>query len=212
MRPLSGLGAPALAALLKRSVPDAVIAAYDHQLPEMLAWLEERRLSIPVIGCDGLKLAGLPPDRHTVAAPLSECGRGGGPVGCSPPSAKSVPQNRCSSKPGSGRGTARRTGRRPEIVSDCLFFRQFKVKGGAAGQPGGVDIEHQFTVFGRHRQFGAAGSVDAQRETFESVRAVVAEPEPETPGFHQRRSLADLAQRDPLLFIEFHAGVEGLVA
>ncbi|MGN1366571.1 MAG: substrate-binding domain-containing protein [Victivallis vadensis] len=75
VRPLSGLGAPALAALLKRSVPDAVIAAYDHQLPEMLAWLEERRLAIPVIGCDGLKLAGLPPDRHTVAAPLSECGR-----------------------------------------------------------------------------------------------------------------------------------------
>ena len=28
-----------------------------------------------MIGCDGLKLAGLPPDRHTVAAPLSECGR-----------------------------------------------------------------------------------------------------------------------------------------
>lgn len=75
VRPISGYGASALEALLKRSIPDAIIAAYDHQLPEMLALLTERKLSIPIIGCDGLTLANLHPGRHTVFVPLSRCGK-----------------------------------------------------------------------------------------------------------------------------------------
>lgn len=75
VRPLTGQGAPALAAILDRTRPDALLAAYDHQLPELLALLAERKLSIPVIGCDGLTLPGVPEPRHVVAAPRRECGR-----------------------------------------------------------------------------------------------------------------------------------------
>ncbi len=73
-RPLADAGGDAMAALLKRTTPDAVLAAYDHQLPEILGVLREHRLNIPVIGCDGLNLPELPPDRHTVYAPRYELG------------------------------------------------------------------------------------------------------------------------------------------
>ena len=74
VRPLAGKGAPALDRLLRRTEPDALIAAYDHQLPEILGLLGERGLRIPVVGCDGLNLPGIPAGRHTVAAPRHECG------------------------------------------------------------------------------------------------------------------------------------------
>lgn len=74
-RPLTGQGAPALAAVLDRSRPDALLAAYDHQLPELAAMLAEHNLQLPVIGCDGLNIPGLPGDRHVVVAPRRECGR-----------------------------------------------------------------------------------------------------------------------------------------
>lgn len=74
-RPLTGQGAPALAAVLDRTRPNALLAAYDHQLPELAALLAERKLDLPVIGCDGLHLPGLPDARHVVAAPRLECGK-----------------------------------------------------------------------------------------------------------------------------------------
>lgn len=74
VRPLAGSGAPALGSLLRRTKPDALIAAYDHQLPEILNLLRERGISIPVIGCDGLTLPGIPAERHVVAVPRRECG------------------------------------------------------------------------------------------------------------------------------------------
>ncbi len=74
-RPLSGLGAPALAAILDRMEPDALIAAYDHQIPELIALLIARNRNLPVIGCDGLPLPGLSKERHTIVAPRRECGR-----------------------------------------------------------------------------------------------------------------------------------------
>ncbi len=74
-RPTMGGGAKALDEMLKHARPDALIAAYDHQLPEILQVLKERSLVIPVIGCDGLELPGFPADRLQVKAPLRECGR-----------------------------------------------------------------------------------------------------------------------------------------
>ncbi len=73
-RPLAEAGVEALRLILDRARPDAVIAAYDHQLPGMLALLAERGLSLPVIGCDGLDLPQLPPGRRVVSAPRRECG------------------------------------------------------------------------------------------------------------------------------------------
>jgi DNA-binding LacI/PurR family transcriptional regulator len=74
VRPLAELGRPAIINILERSAPDALIAAYDHQLPGILEVLREREITLPVIGCDGLKSADLPSDRHTIKAPLHECG------------------------------------------------------------------------------------------------------------------------------------------
>ncbi len=74
VRPLAGSGAPALERLLRRTRPDALIAAYDHQLPEILETLRSRNFDIPVIGCDGLSLPGIPRDRHVVAVSRRECG------------------------------------------------------------------------------------------------------------------------------------------
>lgn len=68
-RPLVGHGRAALREMLEHATPDALIAAYDHQLPELLTLLAERQLTIPVVGCDGLSLPGIPAARHTVAAP-----------------------------------------------------------------------------------------------------------------------------------------------
>ena len=73
-RPLKGRGREAVERLLSRGVPDAIIAAYDTQVPEMFSLLKERKIDIPVIGCDGLQLAGLSPLRPMVAAPLRRCG------------------------------------------------------------------------------------------------------------------------------------------
>ena len=74
VRPLAESGASALENLLARTRPDALIAAYDHQLPGILQGLREHDISIPVIGCDGLPLPGVPSDRHTVRVPRRECG------------------------------------------------------------------------------------------------------------------------------------------
>lgn len=74
-RPVSGGGAAALQAILKTTVPDALIAAYDTQLSEILHLLNEKKVSIPVIGCDGLELPDVPANRPLVRAPLRECGR-----------------------------------------------------------------------------------------------------------------------------------------
>lgn len=73
-RPLAGRGGPALRRMLEQTQPDALIAAYDHQLPELYEVLAEYGLSIPVIGCDGLRLPGIPAARRMVKAPLRECG------------------------------------------------------------------------------------------------------------------------------------------
>lgn len=75
VRPLAGSGAPAVEHLLLRTRPDALIAAYDHQLPEILEALRVRGLGdLPVIGCDGLTLPGIPRERHVVAVPRRLCG------------------------------------------------------------------------------------------------------------------------------------------
>lgn len=74
-RPVAGGGAAALQAILKTTVPDALIAAYDTQLSEILHLLNEKKVSIPVIGCDGLELPDVPANRPLVRAPLRECGR-----------------------------------------------------------------------------------------------------------------------------------------
>ncbi|UKI31179.1 MAG: hypothetical protein L6W00_25665 [Lentisphaeria bacterium] len=37
--------------------------------------LAEHNLQLPMIGCDGLNIPGLPGDRHVVVAPRRECGR-----------------------------------------------------------------------------------------------------------------------------------------
>jgi len=72
--PLERSASGALERLLSRSKPDALIAAYDHQLPGILEALRFRSLKLPVIGCDGLSLEQLPFKRHMVKAPLNECG------------------------------------------------------------------------------------------------------------------------------------------
>lgn len=66
--------ADALKKLLNRTIPDAIIAAHDHQLPQVLELLRSKSLKIPVIGCDGLKMEGIPAKRRTVKIPLHECG------------------------------------------------------------------------------------------------------------------------------------------
>jgi len=74
-RPVPGGGAAALRKILECAAPDALIAAYDHQLPEILQLLDEKKIKIPVIGCDGLDLPNIPPNRPVVRAPLRECGK-----------------------------------------------------------------------------------------------------------------------------------------
>jgi len=71
----SDLGAGALEELLNRTSADAVIAAFDHQLPAMYQALSKRGQSLPLIGCDGLRLDGVPAGRCAIAAPRKECGR-----------------------------------------------------------------------------------------------------------------------------------------
>jgi len=74
-RPTQGGGAIALQEILQSTIPDALIVASDHQLPEILQLLEEREIKIPVIGCDGLELPSIPANRPLIRAPLRECGR-----------------------------------------------------------------------------------------------------------------------------------------
>ena len=74
VRPLAGSGRDALARVLERTTPDALLAAYDHQLPGLLELLAERGIDIPVVGCDGLDLPGLPSPRPVVVAPRRRCG------------------------------------------------------------------------------------------------------------------------------------------
>jgi len=75
VRPLKGKGYEAVESLLSnKDLPDAIIAAYDTQVPEIVSLLKKRNLKIPVIGCDGLQLPGLSPLRPMVVAPLRQCG------------------------------------------------------------------------------------------------------------------------------------------
>ena len=74
-RPLLGEGRRALAAMLDRgTVPDGLIVAYDHLLPEVFSLLRERGVAFPVIGCDGLTLSGIPLPRRVVSIPRRKCG------------------------------------------------------------------------------------------------------------------------------------------
>lgn len=70
-----GYGAAALRQILNRASPDSLIVASDVLLPEILQLLNERNITIPVIGCDGSDLPTLPANRPLVRAPLTECGR-----------------------------------------------------------------------------------------------------------------------------------------
>lgn len=74
VRPLANNEIAGINTLLERTSPDALIAAYDHQLPEILKALEERAINIPVIGCDGLNIPGIPEHRHVIVAPRRQCG------------------------------------------------------------------------------------------------------------------------------------------
>ncbi len=67
-------GTSALKRLLQRTKPEALLAAHDHQLPGILAELGEQNIKIPVIGCDGLSIEGVPSKRNMVRVPLFECG------------------------------------------------------------------------------------------------------------------------------------------
>lgn len=73
-RPLAEFGAPAMAAILDRSRPDAVLVAYDHLVPGVLEELKRRRTPLPVIGCDGLPLPEMERTAGTVWAPRRRCG------------------------------------------------------------------------------------------------------------------------------------------
>ncbi|MBR2633366.1 MAG: substrate-binding domain-containing protein [Lentisphaeria bacterium] len=74
-RPLAGAGAGAMRKILERTTCDAVFAAYDHQLPDIYSVLEEYGLEdIPVIGCDGLAISGVPETRYAVVSPRRRCG------------------------------------------------------------------------------------------------------------------------------------------
>ena len=73
--PVPGSGAAAVRAILAEGGrPEGVIAAYDHQLPEIVSELKEHGLTPPVIGCDGLPLEGVPPLRPEILAPRKKCG------------------------------------------------------------------------------------------------------------------------------------------
>ena len=61
--------------ILKTAIPDALIAACDTRLSEILYFLNEKKITIPVIGCDGPELPDVPANRPVVRAPLRECGR-----------------------------------------------------------------------------------------------------------------------------------------
>ena len=75
-RPLAQNGAIALKYMLDSgTIPDSIIGAYDAQLPAIHALLQEHGLDIPVIGCDGIHIPGIPDTRPMVAVPLELCGR-----------------------------------------------------------------------------------------------------------------------------------------
>ena len=74
VRPLSEAGRAAMQQILARTSCDAVFAAYDHQLPDICAVLKEHGLDIPVIGCDGLAVSGVPEKRYAVISPRRLCG------------------------------------------------------------------------------------------------------------------------------------------
>lgn len=67
-------GASALKKMFNRSLPEALIVAHDHHLPEMLQLIHELKIQMPIIACDGLDLPGLVHKRCVVRAPLHECG------------------------------------------------------------------------------------------------------------------------------------------
>ncbi len=75
-RPLAQNGAIALKYMLDSgTIPDSIIGAYDAQLPAIYDVLKAHDLNIPVIGCDGINIPGLPDIRPMVAVPLEQCGR-----------------------------------------------------------------------------------------------------------------------------------------
>ena len=74
VRPVAGDEIAGINMLLDRCTPDALIAAYDHQLPEILRIMQERKQDFPVIGCDGLTLTGVPQGRRCISVPRRRCG------------------------------------------------------------------------------------------------------------------------------------------
>ena len=73
--PIPGHGGPATEQLLKKSRPDALIVGSDLLIPEIDAVLRERKIRIPVVGCDGVVPREPPDDYSTIQAPRRECGR-----------------------------------------------------------------------------------------------------------------------------------------
>ncbi len=74
-RPLDGSGGGVMRSILERTECDAVFAAYDHQLPEIFRVLDEYKLDIPVIGCDGVHVSESGRERGVITSPRRLCGR-----------------------------------------------------------------------------------------------------------------------------------------
>ncbi len=72
--PLPEVAPLAVRELLARGKPDALIVAYDHQLPEVMAELNALGVSLPIVGCDGVNLPELPRDRLEIVVPRRKCG------------------------------------------------------------------------------------------------------------------------------------------
>ncbi|MBS1370764.1 MAG: LacI family DNA-binding transcriptional regulator [Lentisphaeria bacterium] len=68
-------GRAAIERLLDRTRPDSLIVGTDMLVPEICAVLEARGITIPVVGCDGVRLDRVPADYHAIFAPRRECGR-----------------------------------------------------------------------------------------------------------------------------------------
>ena len=73
--PIPGKGRNAVEQLLGKSDPEALIVGSDMLVPEIDAVLRERKLFIPVVGCDGVTLETPPADYSVVRAPRRECGQ-----------------------------------------------------------------------------------------------------------------------------------------
>ncbi len=73
--PILGKGKIAVEELLARITPEALIVGSDLLVPEIDAVLRERKIRIPIVGCDGVPPVPPPDDYSVVQAPRRECGR-----------------------------------------------------------------------------------------------------------------------------------------